>query len=68
MRLHPSKKIKIDGKMHYISIDDNGFWSLIALLPIFGSPADVTTGCVYEKLSMLQVTEAVVVIYREATE
>ena len=66
--MHPSKKSERDRKMQFVSTDDNEFWSPIALLPIFGLPADLTTGCVYEKLTMLQVIEAVVVIYREATE
>jgi len=68
LRLHPSKKTERDRIMQFVSTDDNGLWSPIALIPIFGLPADLTTGCIYEKLAMLQVIEAVVVIYREATE
>ena len=68
LRLHPLKKLERERKMKIVIADHNVFWSLIALLPIFGLPADLTTGCIYERLSMLQVIEAVVIIYREATE
>ena len=63
LRLHPLKKLETERKMKFVSADHNVFLSLIALLPIFGLLADLTTGCVRETLILLQVTEAVVVIY-----
>jgi hypothetical protein len=61
--VNPSKKPVKVSKMPFVRADYYVFCSTIGLIPISGLSANLTTGNVNETLILLQVTEAVVVIY-----
>jgi hypothetical protein len=61
--MHPSKKVVKVSKRAFVRVNYYVFCATIGLIPILGLSTNLTTGSVRETLIMLQVTEAVAVIY-----